>query len=813
VYVKAHPGGKVKAQWHSAAPSGIASIELDHPIGPGRAELHIRYTASFDRQLAGLYKVDAKRQAYAFTQFEPTYARKAFPCFDEPAFKTPFDVSLITKRQYKAIANTPELHRRDLPNGLTRIRYATTAKLPTYLVAWAVGPLDIVDAEPLPKTDLRKRKLHLRGVAVEGKGKQLAFALKHTRALVEALEAYVGIPYPYEKLDVIAVPDFAAGAMENVGAITFREQYLLVDPKRAARDQILKFYVIMAHELAHQWFGNFVTMYWWHDTWLNEAFATWLAARVVDEVRPDLKAGLDQVLASHYAMQRDSLLSARRIRQPIHTDHDIHNAFDPITYNKGAAVLAMFENWIGAEKFQTGLHTYLNQHKHGNARAEDLLTVLSSVVDRDVGTPFRTFLHQPGIPLLSAELMCEGAKSSIHFKQRRYLPAGVRPSSKSVWQIPVCVRYGTSKSVEQECFLMTEPEMEHELEVHSCPQWIMPNAKGVGYYRWQLQEEDFRKLAQRGWRDLSAEERASYGESVRAGFFSGGIPADIVFESMEPLAGDQERAVAYQPMPILEFAREYLISSKEQGSFSAYASHLYRPTYRRLGWESNDAKDDNPMLRMNVVRFMTLVSKDTQARNEAIKRAHRYIGFQGDNKIHPETMAPELRAVAFIIAIQSGDKAFFNAIRKLLSNTEDAVLRQDIITALGFASDPALAQEVRNMSLDRSLRSNEALIPLAYQMDEAEQRDVTWAWMQEHFQELTTHIPVGAQGTLPWMARHFCDSKHATEVREFFSSHIDALPGGPRHLMAALESIELCMNVTEVQQAKTRSYFQRAHRF
>lgn len=812
VHVHARPGGKVGARWRSAGPSGVAGIELDRAIGPGRAEIRLRYVAKFDTHLAGLYRVKAKREAYAFTQFQPTYARTAFPCFDEPAFKTPFDVSLIVRQGHRAVANTPELHRQELADGLVRIRFATTARLPTYLLAWAVGPLDVVEAPPLSKTGMRKRKLPLRGFAVKGKGAQLAFALKHTGPILEALERYVGRAYPYQKLDVIAVPDFAAGAMENVGAITFREQYLLLDSKRASQDQILKFYVIMAHELAHQWFGNLVTMVWWHDTWLNEAFATWLASRIVDEVRPDLKAGLEQMLAVHHAMQRDSLTSARRIRQPILSDHDIRNAFDPITYHKGAAVLAMFENWLGEDVFQQGLRDYLKRYEHGNARTEDLLTVLSSVAEKDVAKPFRTFLHQSGLPLLSASVSCQGQRASLSLKQSRYLSAGSRESTKPSWEIPVCVKYGGPTGTGQECFLMTESAMTKPLQTEGCPRWVMPNARGAGYYRWDLQANEWRHLAQRGWRHLSPAERASYGESLQAGFFSGGVSASATFQALEPLAKDDERAVAYQPVSVLEFTRQYLVTSKTLPHFSNYVGQLYRASYQRLGWESKPGQPDNPLLRMNVIRVMTLIARDASARKEAEKRAHAYLGFNADQKLHPDVMAPELRAIALAVAMQSGGKQFFDAVLAQLARTEDATLRQDLVGSLGFAVEPTLASQARGISIENSLRGNEMLLPLVNQMNDPEQRHQAWTWIQANIEVLLKRVPEGAIGTLPWLTRQFCDPDRATEVREFFEPRINQMPGGPRHLIAALESIRLCASMVQTHQQDAQRFFERTPR-
>src|SRR5262245_32873700 len=341
--------GEGAARWEQVDRSGVVAVTPARPIGPGTVTLRVRWTAAIDRQLRALFRVEVGKDSYAFTQFEPALARRAFPCFDEPAFKTPFDLTLVVPHAAAAVSNTPQVARERVSKRFDRVRFATTAPLPTYLVAFAIGPLDIVDAPPLPPNPVRERPVPFRGVAIRGSGTRLAYALAHSPPLFEALEAYFGAAFPFPKLDLLAVPDMAWGGMENAGAITFRESVLLVDPENAPERQRRTFASIVTHEMSHQWFGDLVTMPWWNDLWLNEAFATWMAAHIVDRVHPEYEERLELLEEVHEAMAADSLASARRIRQPIESAHDIENAFDDITYSKGAGVLAMFERWLGAE--------------------------------------------------------------------------------------------------------------------------------------------------------------------------------------------------------------------------------------------------------------------------------------------------------------------------------------------------------------------------------------------------------------------------------------------------------------------------------
>jgi alanyl aminopeptidase len=793
-----------------AGDDGLAALRPARDVPAGRATIRIAYDAPFDRTLKGLYRVDSAGENYAFTQFEAISARYAFPCFDEPAFKTPFDVTLTVKREHVAIANTQPVEETAADEGMKRIRYATTLALPTYLLAFAVGPLDVVEAPAIPANAVRTRPLPFRGIAARGRGPELAYALEHTPRILAELEDYFGSEYPYDKLDILAVPDFASGAMENAGAITFREWLLLLNPQSAPEEQRRSFAGVMAHELAHQWFGNLVTMPWWDDIWLNEAFATWMGNRVVTRTNPEYQIGLSQLASIHNAMGQDALVSARRIRQPIDSNHDIRNAFDGITYSKGGGVLAMFERYLGAERFRTGIRAYMQAHRFGNATAEDLLAALGTAAGSDVATPFRTFLEQPGVPLVEASVGCEGASATLTVRQSRYLPVGSAGDRAQRWQIPLCVRFGRGSDAREQCTLVTEPEQRIALEGGFCPEWLMPNADGAGYYRFALPAADLARLRGAGAAQLQPRERLALADSLVAAFAANAIPAADVLAALAPLASDPTRAVATSPMGLVSFARDQMPDPALRPRIEAFARKLYATPFRRLGWSPRNGiteDGETKLLRKSVITFLAMVGRDPAVRAEAVRRARAYLGTSDEAPLVDSAVAPELVDVALAVAMEDGDAALFDRIEKRLRASTDANVRNRMLGALGGAHDPALGERALRLSLDPALRVNEVLTPLSGQMGIPEHRDATWAWVQAHYEPLSARIATTRAADLPWYMTRFCDAQHAASVEAFFGPRITALPGGPRNLAGSLEAIRLCGARLDAQGASLRTFF------
>ncbi|HLM76137.1 MAG TPA: M1 family metallopeptidase, partial [Polyangiaceae bacterium] len=728
-------GKAIQGAWEEVHPTGVAALRLERPIGPGKATIKIVYNAAFEKGMVGLYRVERGGASYAFTHFEPVRARQAFPGFDEPAFKVPFDVTLIVPKDSKAIANTREIAREDAPGNRSRVRFATTEPLPNYLIAFAVGPLDIVTSEAVPPSAVRSRPLPLRGVAARGRGPELAYSLARAVEIIPALEAYFGVAYPYDKLDLIAVPE-RHGAMENAGAITFREILLLVDEKTASLRDRRALVSVLAHELAHMWLGDLVTMPWWDDLWLKEAAATWMSDRVTTRLYPDQGFDVAALEAIHDAMDGDSRLTARQIRQEIREQHDIFNAFDDITYDKGGGVIAMFERWIGPEIFQKGVQGYLKKHNAGVANMADLLVSLAEASGRDVAGPMRTFLDQPGVPFVEAKLTCD-AGASLKLTQSRYLPLGSAGDASRTWHIPVCVRYAKGEGSAVACSLLTEREgtMLLDPEGRACPKWVLPNADGAGYYRWALPSGDLAALADKGYAKLSSRERLSFAQSLKAGFQRGATPAADVMAALAPLARDPSVAVATKPMTFLYTALKWLEGDPARADVERYGRSLYAPVYRELGWEPKKAGKaeedvDKRLLRDQVVGFLALGVRDPEVRKEAVRRAKAYVGFGKDGAIHPEAVDPSLAGVALAVAVQEEGKAFFDTLETLLVKAEDDAIRQRILSALGRATSPDLAARARALALDPRVRPHEVMVTVFSQINQVETREAAWAWFK-----------------------------------------------------------------------------------
>ena len=539
-------GKQVAARWDEVDPSGVVRVTAASEI-VGDVTLHVAFDAAYDEQLVGVYRVIGRSGPAVFSKFEAIYARRAFPCFDEPAFKVPYDVALTVPEADEVIGNMPVVETAAAGEGRKRVRFAATPPLPSYLVAFAVGPFE-TRTTTLPPSAVRSAPLPITAVALRGRGRDTAYALAEERALLVEQERYFGIGFPFPKLDLIAVPDFQSGAMENAGAITFRDSRLLIDDRVSSLGDRVAVTSVIAHETAHQWFGDYVTMPWWDDLWLNEGFATFLDTRTLRAVRPELEAELEAANRTDQVMSVDGLATARRIRQPIETTHDITNAFDGITYEKGAAVLTMLEHWIGDEPFRRGLHDFLAGHASGNATTDDLVRALTAASRTELGPVVASFLDQPGVPVVTAASRCEGGRGRIELAQAPWRAVGAVAPAASRWTIPVCVRYGAAGRTAQLCTVLDAATATVELPV--CADWILPNADAAGYYRSALAADDLARLAART-RALSTVERVRLGHDLEAAFASAALPGGAVLRALEPLARDPHGAVALVPRKLL----------------------------------------------------------------------------------------------------------------------------------------------------------------------------------------------------------------------------------------------------------------------
>jgi cytosol alanyl aminopeptidase len=781
---------------------GAARVVLPRPVGPGPATLELAFSGSFNQQLAGLYRVKAADRWYAFTQFEAIDARRAFPCFDEPGFKIPWDVTLIVPAGDVAVSNTNVLGETQVGTGLKRVTFQTTRPLPSYLVAVAVGEFDVVQPPALPPNEVRHRPLQLRGVATKGRAAELDHSLRVGAELLVVLERWFGLEYPYEKLDYIAVPDYQYGAMENAGAITFAEYLLLVDPKNASERQKLSVAVVLAHEMAHQWFGDLVTMAWWDDLWLNESFATFVQGQVVPAWNPALRYDLVFLGEVQTAMGTDGLASTKPIRPTIIFEPDIFDLDSDVVYSKGASVIGMFEEFLGEKPFRSAIRSYLQSHADGNATLDDLLSALSTQV-AGVGPAFRSFIEAPGVPLVGGQLQCRGSKASIGLRQSRFRPLGSEVTG-GLWKVPVCARAeGTSASV---CTLLTQSRGDLQLGGKRCPRWIALNPGAAGYYRWTLPSKQLQALLSASNTFLGPAERLSLGSNLAASFEAGGMDAADVVTGLQRFAADEEPAVASQPADFLMEMRRNVISPEARPQLEAYARQLYRPVLTKLGWQPQP-EEPAPVrtFRGYLVAFLALRAADEEVLSRAAGLAEKYLGVDGH--LHPEAVDPNLVGPALRAAAALGDAHLFDVMLNRFEKAVASDVRVNLLLAFASFRDPALALRARSLTFDPRLHTDERSYILSIQLQAPETHADAWTWMQAHFAELLRALVPNHLNYLMEAAAG-CSVSEATQL-EALRGAVRA-QGGTYALDKALEATRLCTALAGAQRPKADAFFRKA---
>ena len=721
-------------------------------------------------------------------------------------FKTPFDVTLTVPAADVAVSNTTIVDETRVDGGKkTRALRARRKPLPTYLVAFAVGPFDVVEHAPLPPNDVRKRPLPFRGIAPRGRGEELHVALDAAAGLLVEEERYFGIEYPYEKLDHIAVPDFAYGAMENAGAITYREADLLYTEGKSPFTQRRGMFDTIAHEMAHQWFGDLVTLRWWTDAWLNESFATWMAARTVDAWNPKEQDRIVVQQRANGVMSLDALAAARAIRQPVHKTADIWNQFDGLTYQKGAAVLGMFERWMGEDKFRRGVSDYLRAHAFGGGSTDDLLHAYSTAAGRDVAPAFTTFIEQPGVPLVDATLRCEGGKPSLALRQARFLPLGSTAEHRERWRIPVCARAGAGTTTHESCTLLEGETGTLPLD-GACPEWVMPNAGGVGYYRWSLPAKELAGLAQH-WSQLTARERLSFAYNVRAAMASGTLPAADGLRALSAAAHDADARVAMEPSHALMDAMHSVVDEAQRPAVAAYYVTLYRPVLARLGWTPRRDEDaDTRSLRALLLSTMALYVRDPAVRKEALARGRALFDVT-KRTWHFGAVDADLRDAPLSVLVQEGGAPAFDALVAALDQSRDSSLREQIIGALYSVTDPALFDRALALMLSDHVHRGERIQAAFAAVDLWVNEPRMLAWLPAHIDAVAAGMPETSASALPFLFRSGADAAAAAAVRALFAPRVDKIPSLKRNLDEVTESINLRAAYIAAQRPSTTSFF------
>jgi alanyl aminopeptidase len=502
-------------------------------------------------------------------------------------------------------------------------------------------------------------------------------------------------------------------------------------------------------------------------------------------------------------MNLDSLTSARRIRQPIETTHDITNAFDGITYDKGAAVLTMLSHFIGEPAFRRGLHAFLTAHASGNATTDELVGALEAAANRPLAPMVASFLDQPGVPAVTMTPRCQAGHGSVELSQARWHAAGASVAN-ATWTVPVCVRAGIAGKIDEACTLLAAPT--GSLLLSGCPDWVLPNAGAAGYYRSTLPAAELARLRDRGLPRLSAIERVTLGYDLDAAFRSAALPGDEVLRAFEALVADPHGAVATVPFALWRFVDDHMVEGKQRAALRKRLALRAIPVAGKLGWSA--AKDEpvwRRLLRTKLFELLALRVEDSLIQPEAVKRGRQMLGLERDGVRHPDAAPPDLAEVALAAAVRTGGAPAFDAVMSDLGHAEDAQVRGRALHVLANARVPALITRALDLGLDPALRANERIIVLHDLLSSPDTRGAAWAWLTAHYDAYMALLPDRAGGMIPAFVS-LCDRAHAEEVRAFFAPRIEQLTGGPRRLAQALEAAGQCEALVAAQRASVERY-------
>jgi aminopeptidase N len=775
---------------NEATQTAALTVPRDIPAGP--ADIHVRYTGVLNDKLRGFYLSTANGRNYAVTQFESTDARRTFPSFDEPAFKATFSVALTIDQGDTAIANGQLISDAPGPRpGRHTMTFAKTPKMSSYLVAMAVGDFRCLEgaSEDVP----------IRICATPDKTELGHIALDAAERILTYYNGYYTIKYPFKKLDVVAVPDFAAGAMENTAAIFYREVDLLADSKTASVGNVQRIWVVLAHEMAHQWFGNLVTMKWWDDLWLNEGFATWMEKRPVAAFRPEWRMDVEAVLDTQRAMTLDSLASTRAIHTAVETPTEIEALFDPIAYEKGAAVLRMTEGYVGEEPFRNGVNAYLEQHAYGNATSADFWTAMTQVSGKPIDRILPTFVNQPGVPVVSVTLRCDPGPPQLNLTTDRFFtdPAMAKTvRTTSTWQIPLCSK---TPSGATGCQVIAGAQATVPVGVASCPHWSFVNTGANGYFRTAYATDTLRALAPDIASSFTEPERVTIvGDEwalVRAGRHS-------IADYLTLAAGfgsEHANGVLSEVSGRLLFVRDYLTTTETRPKYEQFVRSLFGPLYRELGLNAKPGdSDDRLELRATVIQTLDRGGNDANLAADA--RSALQQSLSGAAAMD----ASAARTVA-MVAARHGDGALWD---QLLAASQKATSPNEqyrYLYALGAFEDSALIDRGLNFSLTPELRGQDTPSFLGTFLSNPVARQRAWAFVKQHWNELAPKVTIsGGDVRLVESLGAFCDARSRDDIKDFFKTH--KLPTASRTLDQTIERINNCMAMKEKESANVAAW-------
>jgi aminopeptidase N len=775
-------GGKTQtAKVALDAPREMATLSVEQPLPPGPATITIRFSGILNDELHGFYlgKDDHGRK-YTATQFESTDARRAFPSFDEPAYKATFDVTVTAPKEMTVISNTKAISDSPGPDGKHTVSFATTPKMSSYLVAMVVGQFDYVEGsvDGIP----------IRVFSTAGKKQLGEYALQSAEGILHYYNQYFAIKYPYGKLDLIGLPDFSAGAMENTACITFRESLLLLDDQHASVNQHRSVAEVIAHEMAHQWFGDLVTMQWWDDVWLNEGFATWMSNKPIEKMKPEWNVSLDETLETVEALNVDSLANTRPIHQSAETPAEIGELFDGIAYGKAAAVLRMLESYLGPEVFRAGVNEYLKEHAYANATAEDFWNTMARSSHQPVDAIMSSFVKQPGAPIVSVKAQCANQVTTVTLSQERYFydRSKFYEGDDQLWSVPVCLREsGADQGTTGKCEVLTKKEQ--QVSLPGCGAWVLANAGADGDYRSSYQPKTVQAISHDAESGLTPAERIMLLSDIWASMRVGRTDIGDYLTLAQAMQPDRNRAVVQYLLTQINYAGVYLVNDSDRPAFQLWVRHLLGPVVRDLGFAPKPGEsDDQKNLRAAVLHTLGIAGADP----EVLAEAHKQTSLALQDAA---AVSPELAPVFFSIAALNGDAALYDSFMAKAKSSEIPGTYYVYLTTLSQFSDPKLLQRTLDYAISGQVRSQDVKSVIGQVMQNPAGRSVAWDFVRAHWTELSKAGGPYNSGALIGSAASLCDAEQENQVREFFSTH--SAENSSRILKQTLERIDYCVDL------------------
>lgn len=750
-----------------------AEIVLESALPKGDARLELAFSGRLRGDLRGLYAASSGDRKYAFTQLEAADARRFFPCFDEPSFKARFRLAVTTDVRNAVLSNGPIESSEAGPGGRKTVRFAETPRLSTYLYALAVGDLEASEAVLCGPTEIRVWH-------VPGKGHLTAFALETARETLARLETYFDLPYPYAKLDLVAAPDFEAGAMENAGAVFFRETLLLVDPATVTLAERKRVAEVICHELAHMWYGDLVTMAWWNDLWLNEAFATWMAFQIVDQWKPEWKMWHDFEHHRAAALQLDALGNTHPIYVDVRTPAEATQNFDLITYEKGASVVRMIERYLGAETFRAGVRAYVRRHRESNAVAADLWRALEEASGEEVEPVVRAWIEQPGFPLVHLRPTSNG----VELRQERFSAKPGARASAARWPVPWVGRVGGGGPSRLERRLVTKAREVVSLGAKT-PAFVYGNAEEGGFFR---PAHDGRLLEnlRANLNALRPVERMGLVGHQWALVRSGRASLASLLDLADALAGERDPDVLLALRGPLAFLDDQVATAAGGDAPERYRSWLatrFGPAFAGLGWSPGaDEDDDTRLRRAALLGIVGDVAEAPDVVRAAEARLTAYLRDRG-------SLEPNLADTVVSLAARAGDARTFDGLHRAMERADTPQERRRFLLALGDFREPALVDRTLALALAEAVPTQDVAFVIARLLGNRVARQRAWAFVKRRWTALRRRMP-------PMLVTRVVEATAALQtpaarrdVKAFFEAH--PVPTAARALKQTLERFDL----------------------